>query len=61
MIRYFNKVYATDISENQILNAMEHEGVEYSIHSSESTEFKNNSFDLICVAQALHWFSYDTF
>ncbi|WP_027398665.1 class I SAM-dependent methyltransferase [Anaerovorax odorimutans] len=61
LIRYFNKVYATDISENQISNSIKHEGIEYYVQSSDKTNFKDNSFDLICVAQALHWFNYDTF
>lgn len=61
LIKYFEKVYATDISENQIKNAPKIEGVEFLVQSSELTDFKDNSFDLICVAQALHWFDYDKF
>lgn len=61
LILYFDKIYATDVSENQIKNAIEVDGIEYSFQSSETTNFQNNTFDLICVAQALHWFDYDKF
>lgn len=61
LIKYFNKVYATDISENQIANSMKHERIDYSIQRAEATNFKDNTFDLICVAQALHWFNHEEF
>ena len=61
LVRYFDKIYATDISENQILNAIRTEGIEYSVQSSDKTTFEDHSFDLICVAQALHWFAHDNF
>ncbi|MGI9276604.1 MAG: class I SAM-dependent methyltransferase [Endozoicomonas sp.] len=57
----FDKVVATDISEQQIKNAKNINNVEFSVSLAENTEFPDNSFDLICVAQALHWFNFETF
>ena len=58
---YFKEVKATDISENQIEHAQKHEKIEYSLQPSEKTNFADDTFDLICVAQALHWFDFDSF
>ena len=33
----------------------------YSVQSAESTNFPEHHFDLITVAQALHWFDHDRF
>lgn len=40
---------------------MKHEGIDYSVQRAETTNFKDNTFDLICVAQALHWFNHEKF
>jgi ubiquinone/menaquinone biosynthesis C-methylase UbiE len=58
---HFNKVYATDISQKQIDNAYQAENIFYSVQPAEQTIFLNNSFDLITVSQALHWFKFDEF
>jgi hypothetical protein len=57
----FEKVFATDISQQQIDNAVPHEKIEYSVAPAESTSFPDNTFDLITVAQAIHWFDFDAF
>jgi len=57
----FKKVYATDISENQIANAVKKDNIIYQIVSAENVTFEENSFDLITVAQAIHWFNFDQF
>lgn len=57
LIHYFKKVYATDINENQILNSFKHDAVHFSIQKAEITTFKKSFFDLVCVAQAMHWFN----
>jgi ubiquinone/menaquinone biosynthesis C-methylase UbiE len=31
------------------------------VQSAESTTFIDESFDAVCVAQALHWFDYELF
>jgi len=59
--RYFKKVYATDISENQLKNALQLPNIIYSIGPAEQTSFANDSFDLITVAQAIHWFNFEAF
>lgn len=61
LAQYFKQIYATDISENQIKHAKFAENIAYSVQASEATDFASNQFDLICVAQALHWFNYDEF
>ena len=57
----FDKVFATDISENQLKEAVRKENISYVLSRAEKTEFPDNSFDLITVAQALHWFDLDNF
>lgn len=54
-------VQATDISEKQIENAPRAKNIVYSVQPVEHTSFPNDSFDLITVAQALHWFKLDDF
>jgi ubiquinone/menaquinone biosynthesis C-methylase UbiE len=58
---YFNKVFATDISQKQLDNAYQAGNIFYSVQPAEQTIFLNNSFDLIAVSQALHWFNFDEF
>lgn len=58
---YFDKVYATDISAKQLENAQAADAIYYSVGSAEETGFENNTFDLVTVAQAVHWFKFDTF
>jgi hypothetical protein len=57
----FTNVYATDISQQQINNAIELPNIRYSIQPAEQTNFQSNFFDLIIVAQAVHWFDFERF
>jgi ubiquinone/menaquinone biosynthesis C-methylase UbiE len=59
--KYFNKVYATDISEKQLANADKRDNIIYKIERAEKTTFQDSQFDLITVAQAIHWFDLDGF
>jgi len=59
--KVFDKVYATDISKQQLNNAMQRDNIFYSNASAERTLFADNSFTLITVAQAIHWFNFDDF
>ena len=52
----FAVVEATDVSSNQIANALKHERVRYSVQQAEETVFTDNSFSLVTVPQPLHWF-----
>ncbi len=58
---YFKKVMATDVSEKQIGQAIAHPSITYSVGTAEQTSFADNSFDLITVSQAYHWFKFDAF
>lgn len=57
----FQKVYATDISSQQLANAIVLPNIEYSLQPAERTGFADDSFDLITVAQAIHWFDFEAF
>lgn len=57
----FTRVEATDISKGQITNAFQRDNIRYSVQPSETTSFEDNQFDLVNVAQALHWFDYSAF
>lgn len=61
LAKRFDKVYATDISQKQIDNAVQEINIIYSIQPAEQTDFPDESFDLITVAQALHWFRFNEF
>jgi len=61
LVPYYEKVYATDPSEQQIENAIPHERIVYNVEKAEHPGLENNSVDLITVAQALHWFDFDAF
>lgn len=58
---YFEQVFATDISENQLKNAVKAANITYLVESSEQSSFGDDTFDLITVAQAIHWFRFDDF
>lgn len=61
LAEHFQKVAATDISENQINNAPRKENIQYEVLRAEQTHFEAASFDLITVAQAIHWFDFEAF
>lgn len=58
---YFEQVVATDLSASQLQSAPYFENVSYQVQAAEQTSFSNRSFDLITVAQAIHWFDFDRF
>jgi SAM-dependent methyltransferase len=59
--KYFQTVYATDISESQIKNAYLAPNISYIVQAVENVAFPPQSFDLITVGQAIHWFNFDNF
>ena len=61
LAKRFMSVYATDISEAQLAEAQQLPNVIYSVQAAEKTNFPNDSFDLITVAQAIHWFDFEKF
>ncbi|MBS1949445.1 MAG: class I SAM-dependent methyltransferase [Bacteroidetes bacterium] len=60
LCRHFKKVYATDISKKQLENAHVSENIVYST-AGETTPFPEKYFDLVTVAQAIHWFDREKF
>jgi len=61
LAKTFDKVFATDISQQQIDNALQADNISYSVQPAEKTNFDNGLFDLVVVAQAIHWFDFDRF
>ncbi|MBD2766635.1 class I SAM-dependent methyltransferase [Hymenobacter sp. BT664] len=53
---YFARVDATDLSENQLAQAVPRSNIHYQPARAEQTPFPDQHFDLITVAQAVHWF-----
>jgi ubiquinone/menaquinone biosynthesis C-methylase UbiE len=61
LAKTFDKVFATDISQSQIDNALQADNILYSVQPAEKTNFDNDFFDMIVVAQAIHWFDFERF
>jgi ubiquinone/menaquinone biosynthesis C-methylase UbiE len=59
--KHFETVFATDISSNQLAQAIRKDNIVYSIQPAEKTNFLDDTFDLIIVAQAIHWFDFEKF
>jgi SAM-dependent methyltransferase len=57
----FKTVQATDVSSEQISQGLASPNIVYSKQPAEQTDFPAQSFDLVTVAQALHWFDYAKF
>jgi len=57
----FRQVEATDISENQLQNALLRPNIRYQTGAAEQPIFPENSFDLVTVGQAAHWFDLEKF
>jgi len=61
LARHFQRVVATEPSAAQVANAVAHPRVEYRIEAAEEPSFEPGTVDLLCVAQALHWFDLERF
>ena len=61
LAKHFHTVHATDLSEKQISNATQAKNIFYKVESAEHTQFPDKTFDMITVAQAIHWFDFDAF
>jgi len=57
----FDKVIATDASNAQLAHAVAHPRVEYRVARAEDCGLPDRTFDLVTVAQALHWIELDAF
>lgn len=58
---HFHQVLATDASIDQLRRAGQAANIHYICSRAESCPVSNQSVDLLCVAQALHWFDIDAF
>lgn len=56
----FERVIASDISARQLENAFQAKNIFY-FQTGETIMFSSQRFDLICVAQAIHWFDREKF
>ncbi|HMW38724.1 MAG: class I SAM-dependent methyltransferase [Saprospiraceae bacterium] len=54
--KYFNKVYASDISQEQLAHAIPASNISYYVSPAENSQLPAGSIDLIFAAQAAHWF-----
>lgn len=61
LAQFFEKVYATDPSAAQIENAFLRPNIEFKVEKAEDCSLPDHSADLITVAQALHWFNFESF
>ena len=59
--RHFRRVIASDASDQQIARAEPATGVEYRVAPAEAIDLPDATVDLVCVAQALHWFDIPAF
>ncbi len=59
--RYFDRVAATDFSLEQVRHGQAHPRVAYSVAPAEHVPFGEAVFDLVMVAQAIHWFDLPAF
>ena len=58
---HFDQVMATDVSKDQLRNAVPHSAIHYRQGSAEHLEVTDCSADLIVAAQAAHWFDLPRF
>ena len=61
LANYFDNVFATDASGEQISRAYSHPKVEYHVEPAEHVSLDDSSVDLVTVAVAIHWFNFDEF
>lgn len=57
----FEKVFASDLSVEQIAHAIPHEKIAYFVARAHESGLPNESVDLITVATAIHWFDINPF
>jgi len=58
---HFETVLATDMSAQQLQHARPHPRIRYAQERAEHCSAVDQSFDLITVAQAVHWFDFEPF
>jgi ubiquinone/menaquinone biosynthesis C-methylase UbiE len=58
---HFERIVASDASAAQVAAATPHPRVVYTVARAEASGFADGSFDLLTVAQAVHWFDQASF
>ena len=58
---YFERVVATDASEEQVASAVAADAIDYRVAPAEAAGLDDASVDLVTVGQALHWFDHARF
>lgn len=61
LLPYFRRIIASDASIDQLYQAIPHERITYLLAMAEQVPIEDSSIDLVSVAQALHWFSFEKF
>ena len=61
LVDLFDHIEATDLSENQLKNAVSLPNIHYSKQIAEQTNFPDHHFDCVTVGQAIHWFDFEKF
>lgn len=61
LARHFETVIASDASIEQLAHARAHSRVHYVSAASETSPLAPSCIDLVCVAQAVHWFKFNPF
>jgi len=61
LAKVFKHVWATDLSENQLKKTRKNEIITYEVRTAEEFVTQKDYFDLITVAQAVHWFEFIKF
>lgn len=59
--KFFKKIWASDLSREQIANAIPKENISYFVSQSHESHLSDATVDLITIATALHWFDFDKF
>ena len=58
---HFDQVIATDISAKQLELATSKDNIEYREEPAHQSSLEEHSVDAVVIAQAIHWFDFDTF
>ncbi len=61
LAKFMKEVEAFDISPQQLEHAVRKDTITYSVQQAEKLNFPDNFFDLVTIAQAIHWFDFSQF
>ena len=61
LAKHFKQVLATDLSAQQLAESPKNDKITYRVQTAEAPFENATKFDLITVAQAIHWFDFEAF